>query len=220
MRFLAVCRSQWKWTRLVVAIGAPVAFALPLVSLRAPIPGTGDEIVQASDLLRRVAAWGTLYPLLAAGLGLLVAMSAWAADHRGRHVHALTLPVPRWQFVLYRYGSGLLFLAGPMLALLVGALLAGATVPIPSGLQSYPLSLALRFALAVLTAFSVFFAVSGGTARTAGLILGAIGLLVAFEAAGATFGWGLDLGNVLLQFLLDGAGPFGVFSGRWMLVDV
>src|SRR5205823_857995 len=110
----------------------------------------------------------TLYPVLAAALGLLVAIATWAPDHRGRHVHALSLPLPRWRYVLLRFGAGATLLAAPIVAVSAGALLATWSATIPAGLQGYPGALAIRFALAVLVAYAVFFAVSAGTARTAG----------------------------------------------------
>src|SRR5207247_2566146 len=72
--------------------------------------------LQAGELLQAVQSWGTLYPVLAAALGLLVAIATWAPDHRGRHVHALSLPLPRWRYVLLRFGAGAALLAAPVIA--------------------------------------------------------------------------------------------------------
>ena len=74
--------------------------------------------------------------------------------------------------------------------------------------------------LAVFVAFAVFFAVSAGTARTAGIILGAIALVVLVQVivSGANLEW--DLLGTLQVVLLQGPGPLAVFTGRWMLVDV
>jgi len=91
---------------------------------------------------------------------------------------------------------------------------------LPPGLQTYPIALTLRFALAVFVAYAVFFAVSAGTARTAGIILGAIALVVLVQVivSGANLEW--DLLGTLQVVLLQGPGPLAVFTGRWMLVDV
>jgi len=56
--------------------------------------------------------------------------------------------------------------------------LAALTATLPPGLQSYPIALVVRFAFAVFVAYAVFFAVSAGTARTAGIILGVIAALI------------------------------------------
>src|SRR5207302_4981535 len=130
---------------------------------------------------------------LAAALGLLVAISTWAPDHRGRHVHALSLPLPRWRYVLLRFGSGATLLAAPIAAVTIGAVLATAVATLPPGLQGYPASLALRFALAVLVAYAMFFAVSAGTARTAGIILGVIGAIIAVQIVASVANVEIDL---------------------------
>ena len=149
-----------------------------------------------------------------------MAIATWAADHRGRHVHALTLPLPRWRYVLLRFGAGTTLLAAPILAVLVGALLATATATIPSGLQGYPVALALRFAVAVLVAFALFFAISAGTARTAGIILGSMAALVLVQVLASLADIPLNLVNALQVVILTWPGPLAVFTGRWMLVDV
>ncbi len=217
--FKAVLYSQWKWTRLIIVLGTLAGFALPLLSLQGAARADRGAL-QAQDLLRAVQSWGTLYPLLAAALGLLVAIATWAPDHRGRHVHALTLPLPRWRYALLRFAAGLTLLAVPIAAVSVGALLAALTATIPSGLQAYPLALSLRFALAVLVAYAVFFAISAGTARTAGIILGVIAALVVVQVVASIANLQLDLVGTSQVVLLHGLGPLAVFTGRWMLVDV
>jgi hypothetical protein len=102
--FRAVLYSQWKWSRLIVVLGTVAAFAIPLLSLQGAARADRGAL-QTQDLLRAVQSWGTLYPLLATALGLLMAIAAWAADHRGRHIHALTLPLERWRYVLLRFGD-------------------------------------------------------------------------------------------------------------------
>src|SRR5204863_855618 len=175
--FHVMLYSQWKWTRLIVALGSIAAFALPIVSVQGAARADSSPL-QAGELLQAVQSWGTLYPVLAAALGLLVAIATWAPDHRGRHIHALTLPVPRWRYVLLRFAAGAVLLAAPILAVFAGASLAVLFATIPAGLQAYPLALTLRFALAVLVAFALFFAISAGTARTAGIVLAAIAAVI------------------------------------------
>lgn len=217
--FQVILYGQWKWSRLIVVVGTIAAFALPIISVQGATGGDASPL-HAQELLRAVQSWGTLYPVLAVALGLLVAIATWAADHRGRHVHALTLPVPRWRYVLLRFGAGTTLLAAPILAVLVGALLATATATIPSGLQGYPVALALRFAVAVLVAFALFFAISAGTARTAGIILGTMAALVLVQVLASLANIPLNLVDVLQLVVLNWPGPLAVFTGRWMLVDV
>jgi hypothetical protein len=217
--FRAILFSQWKWSRLIVVLGTIAAFALPIISLQGAAPA-GRNALEAQELLRAVRSWGTLYPVLAGALGLLVAIATWAPDHRGRHVHALSLPVPRWRYVLLRFGSGVTVLAAPIAAAFVGALLATWTATLPSGLQGYPMALGLRFALAVLLAYAVFFAVSAGTARTAGIILACVGALIVVQIVAAVANVDLDLLATVHGVVLSWPGPLAVFTGRWMLVDV
>ncbi len=164
--FLVVLESQWRWSRLVVVFGTLAGFFLPVLSLQGAT--SGPRAMPAADLLHFLQSWGILYPLLAGLLGLLVAIAAWAPDHRGRHVHALSLPLPRWQYVLYRLAAGLTVLTLPILAVAIGAALVDRTATIPIGLHGYAGALGLRFALAILVAFATFFAISGGTAGQQG----------------------------------------------------
>ena len=218
-QYRAVLSAQWKWSRLIVVLGTVGAFAIPLLSLQgAARPERGA--LQTPELLRAVQSWGSVYPLLAAALGLLIAIAAWAADHRGRHIHALTLPLPRWQYVALRFGAGLTLLAAPIAAVLIGALLATALATLPPGLQAYPFALTVRFALAVFVAYAVFFAVSAGTARTAGIILGVIATVILVQVVASIANLDVNLFAVAQTVLLLGPGPLAVFTGRWMLVDV
>src|SRR2546422_7440545 len=159
--FRAVLYAQWKWSRLIVVLGTVAGFAIPLLSVQgAARPDRGA--MQTQELLRAVQSWGSVYPLLAAALGLLIAIAAWAADHRGRHIHALTLPLPRWQYVTLRFGAGLALLTPPIAAVLIGALLGTVMATLPPGLQAYPLALPVPVAPAAFVAYSVFFSLSGG----------------------------------------------------------
>ena len=217
--FRVLLYSQWKWTRLIVALGSVAAFALPIVSVQGAARADASPL-QAGELLQAVQSWGTLYPVLAAALGLLVAIATWAPDHRGRHVHAMSLPLPRWRYVLLRFGAGTTLLAAPVIAVSAGALLATWSATIPAGLQGYPVALAIRFALAVLVAYTVFFAVSAGTARTAGIILGLIGGVILVQIIAGVANIDLDLFGRLQVVVLNWPGPLAIFSGRWMLIDV
>ena len=217
--FGVILYVQWKWSRLIVVLGTIAGFALPIISVQGAARA-GRNPADTLDLLQLVQSWGVLYPVLAAALGLLVAITTWAPDHRGRHVYALSLPVPRWRYVLLRFGAGLALLAAPGLAVLSGALLAAASATLPAGLQAYPVALALRFALAVILAYAVFFAVSAGTQRTAAIILGVIGGLIVVQVIAAAADLDLNLLTWFQVAVLSWPGPLAIFTGRWMLIDV
>lgn len=217
--FRVVLYGQWKWSRIVVVLGTIAGFALPILSVQG---ATSDptSALKPGELLSIVQAWGVLYPILAATIGLLVAIATWAPDHRGRHVLALSLPLPRWRYVLLRFTAGLVLLVPAMLGVCAGALLASATAILPPGLEAYPVALAIRFAFAVAVAYAVFFAVSAGTARTAGVILGIIGAVIVVQILASAAGIQIDLTSPLQALVLNWPGPLAIFTGRWMLIDV
>ena len=217
--FRAILYSQWKWSRVIVVLGTVGGFALPLVSLQGAARADRSPL-DAEALLHAVQGWGVLYPLLATAVGLLVAVATWAPDHRGRHIHALTLPLPRWRYVLLRFATGATVLAGPILGVCAGALIAVAAATLPPGLHGYPLALALRFALAVLVAYGLFFAISAGTARTAGIILGVIAAAIIVQVFASVANLGLNIMDQFQLVLVNWPGPLAVFTGRWMLIDV
>lgn len=215
--FGVILYAQWKWTRLVVVVGAVAGFAIPILSLQS---AAGPAPAPVGELLRAVQSWGVLYPALAATLAVLTAISAWAADHRGRHVYALALPVARWRYALLRFAAGGVLLAAPVLAVWAGGLLATSTATLPAGLHGYAAWLGLRFALAVAVAYSMFFAISSGTARTAGAILGLFAALIVAQLLAGAADVDLHLFDVAQSTLLSWPGPLAIFTGRWMLIDV
>ena len=212
--FQAILMTQWKWARLPLLAATVAAFALPVLSVmpnRAYLGATDAGYVMAA-----MQGWAVWYPLLAAAAGLLLAMSAWSHDHRLSHVYALSLPVPRWQFALLRLTAGLALLSAPVIAVTAGSLVAIATTDVPTGLTGYPLALAMRFTLASVSAFTIFFAISAGTARTAGYVLVGITLVVLGEYVLASGSSSVSL----IEFIMDWPGPMAIFTGRWMLIDV
>ena len=216
--FRAIVYTQWKWCRLPLFLSVLAGFALPILSLQRVSQVGGYW--QTRAMLASVQAWGILYPILAASLALLVAALAWAADHRGRHVYPLSLPVPRWHYVLLRFGAGLVLLAAPVVAVWIGGLLASSTVTIPTGLHAYPTMLAARFALAVFVTYALFFAISAGTVRMAGRLLIALAVVVVIEVVANAAGAHVSLLEQLLLALVVWPGPLDVLTGRWMLIDV
>jgi hypothetical protein len=217
--FRAILFTQWKWTRMPLALGMIAAFGLPLLSVQ----GTGWPGLTRYDaawVLGAVMQWSPWYPALAAGLGLLLASTAWSADHRGRHVYALSLPVERWRFALLRFVAGGTLLAAPLVLFLAGATVAGAATHLPPGLHAYPLALTVRFALAALLAYAIFSAISAGTARFAGYVLLLVGLVVGLHLVLAMADVHGNVFGSLFDRLTVWPGPFEVFTGRWMLIDV
>src|SRR5262245_8870518 len=101
----AILWMQWKTTRGMVLLATLMAFALPLAAMQGAV---GSRT--ANDYVNRMQSWGAGYVVLSAIVGLLVAMAAWRPDHLGRHVYALSLPISRRDYVLYRFSAGALFL--------------------------------------------------------------------------------------------------------------
>jgi hypothetical protein len=217
--FRQILFTQWKWSRLVVLLGVLAGFALPVLSVQ-HTAYTNPDRWEARAILSQLQSWGVLYPVLATALAVIIAMAAWAADHRGRHVYALSLPLPRWHYALLRFGAGAVLLVAPILALWVGAVLASSTLTVPPGLHAYPTELAVRFGLALFAAYATFFAISAGTARTAGYILGVLGVLIAVQFIAQAGDVDLPVLNWIWDRLSIWPGPLDVFTGRWMLIDV
>jgi hypothetical protein len=217
--FRQILYTQWKWSGTGIVAVSIAAFVLPILTVQEA--GVPDPTwLDARQLLPAIEYWSWVYPVLALGTGLLAATTAWTHDHRGHHVYALSLPLPRWQYVLLRYSAGLVFLVVPVVLLWVGAMLATTMTVIPPGLHAYPHALALRFALAVLLAYSLLFAISSATTRTAGYVITVVVVLfvlqLLFRLAGST----TDLVSPLFDRLMTLPGPFQIFGGRWMLIDV
>ena len=67
---------------------------------------------------------------------------------------------------------------------------------------------------------SPFFAVSAGTARTAGLLLALIGGVLVVQIIAGVANVDLDLMTKLQLAIFNWPGPLAIFTGRWMLIDV
>ena len=217
--FRAILYVQWKWTRLLVLTATIATFALPLLSLQG-LPLVQEGQLTPVEFLDLHAAFGWSYPLAATFLALLLALRTWSADQAGRHVYALSLPLPRWHFVLLRLGAGLTLLAIPVAAVWLSALISATSVTLPTGLRAYPSLLALRFSLAALFLFGLFFAITAATARSARWILGALAVWLGAQLLLIAAGSGVDLINPVINALVSWPGPFDVFTGRWVLIDV
>ena len=216
--FRVILATQWKLTRGMLLFATCAAFALPLLAVRNA--ATALREMNARELLVSMESFGPWYAISAALLGLVAAAMAWTSDHAGRHVYALSLPVDRWKYVAMRFGAGVLTLAPPVVAIALGGVVALASTQVPPGLNTHPIALALRFALATLVAYAIFFAISSGTKRTAGVLLATLGALIFLETVSEMLNLGMSPFALLFDMLVNQSGTLGVFSGRWMLIDV
>jgi len=222
---------HWKTVRFGLIPFILAAFGLPLLMVQGVMSASGDpaqSAVSAARLISQMVPWTPLLPLLATLVGVTVALSAWNSDHRGDHVYALTLPLPRWRYVGLKMGAGGVLLLLPFAACWFGCLLATASIGIPEGFRAYPSAVAFRFLLSSLILYSILFAMAAGTMRTTLWFLGGIMVLVVLGGAIPEFlantmfpaleGWSFLewLGNAALEW----PGPFEVLTGSWMLVDV
>jgi hypothetical protein len=213
--FRAIVETQWKWTRGVVLFTTVAGFALPLAALQ-----NARGAPNAQQFVGQMQSWAPGFAMLAALTGLLVALAAWQHDHQGRHVYALSLPIPRARYVALRLFAGSVFLVPTLVSILVSALVVSASSGVPDGLQAYPLAFTLRFTLAVVVAYAIFFAIASSTPRTAGIIIGAIAALVFAQYLLSTLGFRIDVLEPVIEFVFTRPGILSVFSGRWMLIDV
>lgn len=214
-RWGVLLATQWKWTRSVLLLISVTTFAIPLLSLRSSIGARDDSL-----FINSMQGWAVGYAFAAAGVGLLIGILSWSNDHRLRHVYALSLPIERWRYSLMRFTAGLTLITLPVLTLFVGAEIVAHSSFVPSTLHAYPVALTLRFAFATLVAYAVFFAISAGTARTAGYILATIGLMFALQIVLQAAGSRVNLTEYFADLFLAAPGLLAVFGGRWMLVDV
>lgn len=219
--FAAVCRVQWKASSTAVFLLAVAGFIIPLLAVQQAGFSAGER--RAWDLvvmLSAVESVGGLFPIVAVVLGLTLSVSAWSADHQGDHVYALTLPVPRWYYVLLRFGAGAVLIVPVTAAVGLGCALALWSLDLPEGLRSYAMAVTLRFALAGLVSYAALFALAAGTKRTAALILGAVVAIFALAEFLAMAGMGPGLFGLLVEGILSRPGPFEIFGGPWMLIGV
>lgn len=215
-----VLMAQWLASRQAVLTFVVLAFAAPLFAVYFGMSGEAD-VAQVRGWLTGAERVGTMLPILALFAGVSIGVAAWTPDHLGAHVYALSLPVPRWRFVLLRYAAGLTLLAGIVAALALGAVTATLAVSLPAGIHAYPLHLAVRFALASLLTFSIFFTIAIATKRavlTVLTVLGGIGLadILYSSLSGGSF----PITSSLFQILTTSPGPLAILMGRWALFDV
>lgn len=218
--FAQMLKAQWTQSRLIVVTFAVLAFGAPLTTVvyGGALPTSG--VAQVSQWLYMSRTVGQVIPIVALALGVLLGMSVWSADHAGRHVYALSLPVARWQFVLLRFANGMTLLAVPVAGLGVGALIASAVIDLPSGVHAYPVQLTLRFALSATVMFGIFFAISIATKRAVLLTLGTIGAVVLADVVLSALSLEPVVVSTMYRILTHWPGPLAILTGRWALFDV
>jgi hypothetical protein len=230
--FREILFVSWKASRFGLLPIVMAAFGLPFLAVKGVRLGRilpNSELLRGTEILYSAAEWAQLFPALAVAAGAVLALLVWNWDHRGEHVYPLSLPLPRWKYVLMKMGSGGILLVIPVAALWLGSLLAVSLVEIPDGLRAYPTALTFRFLLSALICFAIVFAMAAGTMRTAVLILVAWILLIFLgEVLPPVLGglWGIPSleGFRFLRWFLTATmswpGPFEVLAGNWMLIDV
>jgi hypothetical protein len=223
---------HWKQIKVALLPFMIAAFGLPLVSVQGMggDPTAGGSAAggpAAYEFLVGAQAWVVVFPLLAAAIGVTLALSAWNWDHQLHHVYALSLPVPRWQYATLKMGAGTLLALLPAAAFWAGAHVAAASLTLPEGLHAYPNALALRFLLAELVAYAVLFAMAAGTIRTTLVVVTAWfvflfvgGSLNGFLGSEFEVFREVNVVEAFMDVLVGPHGPFEVFSGSWMLIDV
>ena len=83
--FKAILFTQWKWSKLVLLGVYLAAFTLPILSVRS-VSYMRESQWLAQIWINSLRNWGLWYGALAAVIGLTMATTAWASDHRGGHV--------------------------------------------------------------------------------------------------------------------------------------
>ena len=223
-----VLRLQWLASRWLLVPLVLLCVGLPQAIVRTAVQHSGVLSAEHAPgvLLQSLEGLSGLFPYLAAITGAAVALAAWNWDHRTNHIYALTLPVPRARYALLKLWAGAVILLVPTLAIWVGAWLATTSVAIPEGLRAYPFAFSARFLLAGTIVYAVMFALAAGTIRTTMIICVGLVMILIVGAIGLPFmerQLGIDL-IAPLELIVTAVGrwpgPFEVFAGSWLLIDV
>jgi ABC-type transport system involved in multi-copper enzyme maturation permease subunit len=212
--------AEWSALRVPVLLLGVLAFALPLLTVTYGGSLEGAPAGRVAQWLFAAQQIGLLIPGYAVLVGVLLGIGAWASDHAGKHVYALSLPVSRARYVWLRFVAGLALLLIPVTALGVGAIVAALSVSLPSGVHAYPLQLTARFLMACLVCYAIFFAISISTRRAALAVLGVIGGLLLADGLLAMMGSQASVTPTVLMWLTNWPGPLSILIGRWALFDV
>lgn len=222
--FQQMLAIQWKSGKIGVGILTVLAFGLPLMAVQnvaVPDNVLGPQGMTADILFMAWEFWLPTFPALAALAGIVLALNAWNWDHKSEHVYPLSLPLSRSQYALLKALAGVALLALPVAALGISSFIAVAITDIPSGLHAYPVLFIGRFALASLLMYMLFFALASSTLRTVGMLVGGFVVAVIALQIGSDFiGMSVDPVEWVVTRMVEWPGPFNVFAGNWMLIDV
>jgi hypothetical protein len=218
--FKQVLVAQWQTSKLAVGLLTLLSFCIPLLAVLygGDLAGAGRERV--GDWLIAADRVAQFPPFIALLVGLLLGTLAWSADLAGRHVYALSLPLPRGLYVSMRFGAGALFATIPGAAMGLSSGIATLAVSLPPGIHAYPVEMALRFWLASLTVFAIIFAIAGGTRRGQVITISVIGAAITLDVVFLLFGVDYSVTAEALLLLTNWPGPLSLLTGRWALFDV
>jgi hypothetical protein len=213
-------RVQWSRVRTPVILVALILFALPLLMIRANGGPDSSAVDTVGWWLHSAQVIGHAIPILALVAGLYLGIAAWTDDAKGGHVYALTLPLPRERYVVYRFLAGAVPITVPALCLLAGCLIATASVRLPSGVHAYPIALASRAFLATVVCYSIFFAIAIATRRAVLIVMGLLVTLIAAELIAGMLHLDFDALASAATLLTTWPGPLAILAGHWALFDV
>jgi hypothetical protein len=226
MMFRQIMFLNWKVSKLALLALLPLCIGLPILLLRLSVEYLNASPTPALDMLRVTQTWARAFPLMAGAIGCAIALCVWAWDHKTNHVYALALPIERWRYALMKFLSGTLILGIVFAAVLVGAVIAVAMTDLPTGIRGYPIAFAIRFFSAMLITYAITFAFAAGTIKTTIRVF--VIFFIIFVGGGlATDLIGDAMGQriaspiaLMYDALVNWPGPFNVFGGSWMLIDV
>src|SRR5688572_20031303 len=218
---------HWKQARFILIPFIVAAFGLPLLVVQGFGPGADPMSMEAYNIVAAYQVWLPFFPMLAVAIGAVLALTAWNWDHQLGHVYALSLPLARRDYVMLKMGAGVALAVVPTVALWLGAQIASASIALPEGLRAYPNQLAVRFFLAVLMTYALFFAMGAGTIKTTVWIVSTVLIffLVGDLVSGALAYFfpvfdGVNLVSAATSWIVRAGGPLEFFTGNWTLIDV
>ncbi len=217
--FRMILLTQLRWTRPMLDLMSMCAFLTPAFAWFVG----GTRVERSASPVAIIAGFDSAGPLLAAiallGAFVLAAQS-WSIEAQTKHVQALALPLPWWQYVGMRFAAGALTLVLPAIALWLGGMLAVSIVTLPETLRAYPGALAVRFLAASLLAYAMTFSLQYLSGRRSPLTLLIILGVIAVGWAAVQLTGNRALVAAVVRFLFDFPGPFSVFAADWKLIDV
>ena len=214
--YRALLAEQWKHQRVeITALSIAAAVACPACVWMV----TGGEyqpwqLVETGGKIGFAGAWIALIT------GVACSIRPYVLDARAKHTYALSLPVPRSDYSLLRVGSGLSLTLVPGVAFLIGASIAAQAAPPGTLLQTFPLQLTLRFALAAAFAFSFVFGVQYGLGRQAVRWLMIAGLTVIGVEVVGQLALHVSMTAPFFDLIVTRGSPLRVFMTRWTLFNV